>query len=318
MSALPSEIGEVVLALVCAWGIPAVGMRLLVPTLDTSSWVVPNYRGRSVFLGLGIVWAFWVLGIASSWVATDAIGVPGATLQATPVILVLLALAFGLVDDVLGARGEKGFRGHLRAMAHGRLTTGGLKIVGIGSAALWTAVAVATRSAHAATWSRAEQAAAIIAGTVLIAGSANLINLLDLRPGRALKGYLLLIAVGYGFGVAATVWRGQGAALSTGAGLIALAIWFVGPVLAVWRFDLGERGMLGDAGANAAGALAGYLMLVLLPLWGIVAAAVVVSALNLASERVSFSQVIGGNRALAWMDRLGRLPDESPPLTEIR
>jgi hypothetical protein len=76
----------------------------------------------------------------------------------------------------------------------------------------------------------------------------------------------------------------------------------------VWRYDLGEQGMLGDAGANPAGAVVGLLLLKVLAPWAILTGAVLMIALNLASERVSFSRVIEGNRLLAWADRLGRVP----------
>jgi hypothetical protein len=46
-------------------------------------------------------------------------------------------------------------------------------------------------------------------------------------------------------------------------------------------------------------------------LWGLAAFLVLMLALNLASERWSFSRVIEGNRVLSWLDRLGRLPDQT-------
>jgi len=65
--------------------------------------------------------------------------------------------------------------------------------------------------------------------------------------------------------------------------------------------------MLGDAGANALGAVVGALLLAG-PMWLLWAAAAVLLALQLASERVSFTRVIESNRVLRAADRLGR-PD---------
>ena len=48
---------------VTCWVIPAVAMRMLVPSLEASAPRVENYRGRQVFLGLGIVWIFWIGGL---------------------------------------------------------------------------------------------------------------------------------------------------------------------------------------------------------------------------------------------------------------
>jgi hypothetical protein len=96
-----------------------------------------------------------------------------------------------------------------------------------------------------------------------------------------------------------------------GVKLSLLALVF-GPVFAVWRYDLGERAMLGDAGANAAGALAGFLLAWQSPLWLLAVLAVVLLALNLVSERVSFSGVIERVSFLRWLDGLGRLPADDP------
>ncbi len=111
--------------------------------------------------------------------------------------------AIGLADD-LWSGPERGFRAHLGS---GR-TTGVLKLVGIPAVAV-----AATRS---------------LSGGALVALSANLLNQLDTRPGRALKAYLL----------AATV---VGAPRR--------------PAVCLLPYDLREMGMLGDAGSNALGAL---------------------------------------------------------------
>ena len=69
--------------------------------------------------------------------------------------------------------------------------------------------------------------------------------------------------------------------------------------------------MLGDAGANPAGAVAGLFMVAGLPIWGLALFSVTVLTLNLASERWSFTRIIEGNRSLSWLDGLGRLPADS-------
>jgi UDP-N-acetylmuramyl pentapeptide phosphotransferase/UDP-N-acetylglucosamine-1-phosphate transferase len=76
--------------------------------------------------------------------------------------------------------------------------------------------------------------------------------------------------------------------------------------------------MLGDAGANPAGAVAGTLVVIGLPLWGMFVYLGVVFGLNLASELVSFSRVIEGNAFLHRLDMLGRTeaPTARPFLKE--
>ena len=212
------------------------------------------------------------------------------------------ALALGMADDTFDTGAEKGFRGHLSALFHGRLTTGALKLFGIGLLAAFS-VAPDFGSLEVPTW--------VIAGEWLlqilaIALTANLINLTDLRPGRALKVYSLL-----------TVFGCVMVGVSSGWAIVPLiAIICLGPVLAIWGFDLGERGMLGDAGANAAGVMVGWVVANSLVAWWWALAAYVFFALvlNLLSERLSFSAVIEKAPVLRWFDHLGRQKENSHPI----
>ena len=91
------------------------------------------------------------------------------------------AAALGMIDDLTGATDVKGLRGHLGALRRGEVTTGTVKLVGLGATGL-VAGAVARRG-------RGGWVDAVLAGAV-VAGSANLANLFDLRPGRATKVFL--------------------------------------------------------------------------------------------------------------------------------
>jgi hypothetical protein len=199
----------------------------------------------------------------------------------------------GGYDDLAGARPEqardKGLAGHLRALRAGRVSAGAVKVAGIGAAA--AATALLSAGGHGARGSRG--AAALVDGvltTGLVAGTANLVNLLDLRPGRAGKAAAL---------VAGSTLGGPAGPLVAGP---------LGATLAVLPADLGERVMLGDAGANAVGALLGLRLAQLTgrPVRAALLAAVV--ALTLASEKVSFTKVIEATPGLRELDRLGRLP----------
>jgi UDP-GlcNAc:undecaprenyl-phosphate GlcNAc-1-phosphate transferase len=335
------------LAVVVGWALPAWAIRRLLPLLEGAGHLVTNYRGRRIPTGLGLVWLVWAAGAglvgALVTFATASVG-SGGTLSLAwlwsapiraelvmPLLLIVGSMAFGLVDDVFGGSGVKGFRGHLRELAAGRLSTGGLKLVGIGLLALvagsQTLAAIAPLQNSATSGFNIGQTALGLVGwacaSLVIALAANFVNLTDLRPGRAIKVYGLLAAVG-------CVWAGlamwqsylvQTAAAQTellagvpsgvwaAAWFLCLAVLVFGPVLAVWRFDVGESAMLGDAGANAMGALAGFLLVWRSPLWVVAVLAVVLFALNLASERVSFSAVIERVAFLKWVDGLGRSPD---------
>jgi hypothetical protein len=126
--------------------------------------------------------------------------------------------------------------------------------------------------------------------TGLVAGTANLVNLLDLRPGRAAKAAVLTTA--------ATLGGPSG-------GLVAGPL---GAALAVLPEDLGERIMLGDCGANAVGALAGLRLAAVQSRGRRTALLAAVVGLTLASEKVSFTRVIEATPGLRELDRLGRRP----------
>jgi UDP-N-acetylmuramyl pentapeptide phosphotransferase/UDP-N-acetylglucosamine-1-phosphate transferase len=193
--------------------------------------------------------------------------------------------AVGLYDDLVGGRpGQraKGFRGHLAALARGRVTSGLVKVAGVGLVGLGAA---ALLPAHPR-----RRAADVLLGAGVIAGTANLVNLLDLRPGRALKAGLL---------IAGPVLPGPGGSLVAGP---------AGAAAALLPDDLGERIMLGDTGANALGALLGVALAARTGTAGRAALLAGVAGLTAASERVSFTEVIARTPGLRELDALGRRP----------
>ncbi|MCW2676359.1 MAG: conserved rane protein of unknown function, partial [Modestobacter sp.] len=80
----------------------------------------------------------------------------------------------------------------------------------------------------------------------------------------------------------------------------------LGAALGVLPADLGERVMLGDCGANAAGALLGLRLAALPSRAGRTALLGTVTALTLASEKVSFTRIIEATPGLRELDLLGR------------
>lgn len=324
--ALITSLVSLLVAVLVGWAVPAWAIRRLLPVLEDSGHLVTNYRNRRIPTGLGLVWLVWAVGVALASTALSYIGsLTGnsiTTLHSMPALLVVGALTFGLVDDVLGNADAKGFRGHLRAMFEGRLTTGGLKLLGIGILSL----VFGTRTVGVASATGPGSAfVAWVFASLVIALSANLVNLMDLRPGRAIKAYGALALTGV-IVLVADLWSAlpiaQALSYPVVLGFVdaklvglCLAVLLLGPVAAVWRYDLGERAMLGDAGANAMGALAGYFLVWHSPLWLTAVFAVLLLMLNLASEKVSFSKVIERVRVLRWIDGLGRLPAGSPSHT---
>jgi UDP-GlcNAc:undecaprenyl-phosphate/decaprenyl-phosphate GlcNAc-1-phosphate transferase len=218
------------------------------------------------------------------------------------------ALAFGVLDDLRGSAGRRGLRGHLGALAHGEVTTGTVKLAGLAASGLGAALLEGGGPADVA----------INCG--LIAGGANLLNLFDLRPGRAIKVAALsacLIAAGAsgGTGGAGPAPGGRGGGgRGGGGGPAGLAVGLAavaapgGAALALLPEDLAERAMLGDAGANALGALLGAAAARSLPRRARLCLLAGIAALTVASEKVSFTKVIAASPPLNWLDMLGRRP----------
>jgi hypothetical protein len=206
--------------------------------------------------------------------------------------------ALGAYDDLAGTGRERGFRGHLGALRRGEVSTGAVKVMGIGAAGLVAGGLV-----------RNEALERVLAGGV-VAGTANLVNLLDLRPGRALKAAAALAAAEVAAGRSGPgVGMGNPAAvLGTAAAGCRIAAAVLGAAAAALPADLGERAMLGDAGANALGALVGLAAATRCSRRGLALRLGVLVALTAASERVSFTAVIAATPGLRELDALGRRP----------
>lgn len=256
------------LALLIAWALT----RLLLPWqrrfLVSRGWVKTNFRGLPLPVGTGLVpvllgalWALWAGLTTPHWGLLVATATAGFAL-------------LGAVDDRLGDRSHGGLGGHLGALGRGRLTTGALKALGGGVIAV------------AVSWWWGGGLVVVVVHALLIALSANAVNLLDLRPGRALKVALPLL-------VAATVVSG-----TPWAGL-------TGGAIAVLPEDLAGKGMLGDLGANALGAAVGVALGTLAPLAEALALVLLV-ALHVYTERQSLSQLIARHPLLRAIDDWGQ------------
>lgn len=260
-------------------------LRLLGPTLAVGTLARRNHRGIDVPTAGGLVAVAATLLVLTAWAVVD-----GASRARTAAVLVVLGYGFlGLLDDVLGSGADgRGFGGHLRALRAGRLTTGGLKLLGGGGLGM-AAVAAAGP----------DRPARLLLGGVVVALAANLANLFDRAPGRTIKVATLAVAV---------LVAAAGADREL-AGVVVAA----GACLALLPADLGERLMLGDTGANALGGVVGLGVVVVAPVAVQLATAGVLLALNLLSEQVSFSSVIDRVAPLRWIDRAGR-PHRYPDL----
>jgi UDP-N-acetylmuramyl pentapeptide phosphotransferase/UDP-N-acetylglucosamine-1-phosphate transferase len=247
-----------------------------------------NYRGHRLPTAGGVLIVFSVLVVEAGRAVLGSLGVghdPGLTVARSEVLFAVFAFGLlGLVDDLLGDGSSRGFKGHLRALREGRITTGFLKLFGGAGVAV---VLVATPGF--ATGRR------LLVDAVLIALAANLGNLLDRAPGRTIK-------------AAAVAYVPLAFVLGTGTVGVAIAP-AMGAAFGLVGDDLHERLMLGDAGANVIGAVLGLGVVLGRGEATRITALVVLIVLNVAAEMVSFSAVIDRVGWLRSLDRLGRLPE---------
>jgi len=196
-------------------------------------------------------------------------------------ILGLISICWlGFIDDMLGQRDTLGFKGHFGALFKGRLTTGGLKALGGGLIALFVAVF------NSQGWPD------IIINTLILALFTNTLNLLDLRPGRAIKGFLIFFL----------------AILAAARGSIDLLLIspLLGAILAYFPSDLKARAMMGDAGSNVLGFSLGYLAAFSLSMTARLAVLIILVGIHLYTEKFSLTKTIENNILLRGIDELGR------------
>lgn len=241
-------------------------------------WWKENRRGRRVRVTLGWALAVGLVGlIGVIGGQLDRVGLRAS--QAGELLGATVVFLAGVVDDGYGGS-VRGLRGHLRALLSGHLTTGGLKLA---AAVLAAVITVA--------WTPRDHLWANLLALIAIAGCTNIWNGLDVAPGRALKGFLVVAVV------------------LLAVDLKSFLLVCTGAAAAVLIPDLRERGMLGDSGANLLGFLAGAEIVRRLPEVWLIPAVLVVIGLNVLAETVTFSRTIETIPPLRWFDRLGRLPD---------
>jgi UDP-N-acetylmuramyl pentapeptide phosphotransferase/UDP-N-acetylglucosamine-1-phosphate transferase len=241
-----------------------------------------NYRDRELPFPFGVVIVFAALlalvplALVARFADTDALP-DGLAL----VVTYALGVAFlGLADDVLSGA-ERGWRGHGAQVLRGGFSTGAMKAVGALGLALYVLGGDPSRT----------DGNYLLAVAVLVLAT-NLFNLLDLRPGRAVKAFVLL-----GAGLTAGAWDARP--------LAALGL-FAAPVLVAGAYDVRERAMLGDTGSNLIGGLAGLWLVLTLSTVGLAIAAGVLVIVTAYGEIRSLSAFIERVPPLRFLDSIGR------------
>ena len=223
-----------------------------------------NYRGRRVAFPLGAL----LLAASLGGLVAD----PSRSL-----VFLAGVGCLGLLDDLLDD-GPRGWRGHARALACGRLSTGAIKAVGTLGLALYAS---------------AGGGGALAADAGVLTLSAHLGNLLDTRPGRSEKALALTAML-------ACLGSGSLEPLEPVAPLIA-------PVAIGAWFTLRERAMLGDSGASLIGGMIGVVLVTVLAAPATYLALAALIAIALYGEFRSISAAVGRVPLLERLDSIGRV-----------
>ena len=259
-----------------------IGTYLMIPLfknlLIESNCIRPNYKNEMIPVSMGIVFLPMIIinGIIVSFFTVDFVS---STLLFIFIFGIMAMFFAGIIDDTIGNRDVSGLKGHFKSLFKGKLTTGGFKALFGGFVGLIISVAISKNIAD------------IIINTLIIALSTNLMNLFDLRPGRAIKVYLVIM-----IGIFITL-----------TGYIKIFPILILPnVLAYFKYDLKAKAMMGDTGSNVLGISIGILMAFGYTRGVRMAWLVFLVLIHLLTEKFSLTKIIENNKVLNYIDKLGR------------
>ncbi len=253
------------LLLVTVW----LGTSVLVPRVismlragGAARW---NYSGNRVATGGGAVFPLVLFPAAMLAMAFRLV----ASHDTVLFIMVLMGgWGVGVLDDWLGGTGPRGWPGHLGSLGRGSLSTGLVKLYLGGLLGLLTALLLGRSGAQ------------LLADAALFALAMNSVNLLDLRPGRAI--YYFVFALG------ATSFFRSG--FSGEPLLLMCAV----AALGYLPWDQSAKVMLGDSGANAIGAVLGLGLVAAEPAALRLPAGAALVAFQILGELVPISRALDG------------------------
>jgi UDP-N-acetylmuramyl pentapeptide phosphotransferase/UDP-N-acetylglucosamine-1-phosphate transferase len=249
--------------------------------------VKPNYRKENIPASAGVLFAVVIPTIIGLGII---LRVPSFTAVHSYLFLfVIVAMGFmGFFDDQLGSHMVKGFKGHFRALfLEKRLTTGAFKAMfGAVIALIFSLGTVELFKVKWPVWS-------VIINFLLVVLAANTINIFDLRPGRAGKIYL------FGFVIILLCSKYFEDYIGLFLPILAIMIYYL-------PFDLKAKVMMGDSGANLVGASLGMMMAWMLTDISKIVALVILVVIQIAAEKVSFTEVIENSSWLKVLDQAGR------------
>lgn len=261
-----------------------VALYFLLNMLLTSGAVRKNYRGNDIPVSVGISFPVSLILVFLFYALIGRYD-----LSFHIYLIGIISICFlGFIDDMLGQRDTLGFKGHFGALFKGKLTTGGLKAVGGGIIAFFLALSLSGLEPLGNVWLD------ILINTLILALFTNMLNLLDLRPGRAIKGYIFFLLL---------------IILMAGRVNWLLITPLLGIILVYFPVDVKARAMMGDAGSNVLGLTLGYYSVIFLSLPYRVAVLLFLIAMHIYTEKFSLTSTIERVPLLRLIDQAGRSRD---------
>jgi UDP-GlcNAc:undecaprenyl-phosphate GlcNAc-1-phosphate transferase len=250
----------------------------------SKNWLTFNYKGDFIIQSFGLnIFIHYVMYFVCLFVALYFVDLHHTEIYASASLLIFLLLGLSLVgwvDDHYGTKNIKGLRGHLAAFFYEKRVTSGLVKAFAGSFISAFVCYFLSTSVHQ--W---------LFYAMVMSLSIHVFNLLDVRPGRTIKSFWLLLVVLLPL-------------LSLHHIVISVLPIVVSTVF-LFHYDSRRLAMLGDTGSNVLGGVFG-LYIILCSVFEIqvffFGAFVLLSVL---SERYSFTAYINKTPWLSKLDNWG-------------
>jgi UDP-N-acetylmuramyl pentapeptide phosphotransferase/UDP-N-acetylglucosamine-1-phosphate transferase len=185
----------------------------------------------------------------------------------------------GFIDDRVN-ESTKGITGHIKCLLRGQITSGGIKAAAGVSVSLIICLIFGYTGLN------------LLLSMALISMMQNFINLLDLRPLRAVKAYTAFsfIYLLFGYNLFYT---------EINLGVLISLLFYI-------RYEASEACMMGDTGSNVLGVTLGILFASSRNIYLKTALLAFLIAAQVYAEKKSISKLIERNRILNYIDMLGR------------
>lgn len=249
---------------------------IILKILIRSNSIDQNYKGENIPICMGLVFIF---------VQTLTLFIIYTFFNKNINVLyylisILLVGLVGLVDDLIGEKNIKGLKGHIISFFKGSPTTGSLKAAVGFLVSLLISILMS------------KDIIEIIVNTFLISLFINFNNLMDLRPGRSVKAFILVSIL---------------LLLTSNNDEYKFLIYsFYGMLLVYFPLDLRAKVMMGDVGSNVLGVTLGIYCAFSNDIIIKTVYLIILIIIHIITERYSLSKIIENNRFLKFLDDLGR------------